>query len=70
MPTPLTCEGARVPRESPTLSREDNAAIDDMRREFDHKLCAMLQEGVETGEFAVDDVQLASLGIGGIVSWS
>jgi TetR/AcrR family transcriptional regulator, cholesterol catabolism regulator len=57
-------------REQKQLSREDNAAIDDMRREFDHKLCAMLQEGVETGEFAVDDVQLASLAIGGIVSWS
>ncbi len=57
-------------REQKQLSREDNEAIDSMRREFDHKLCAMLQDGVETGEFVVDDVQLASLAIGGIVSWS
>ncbi len=57
-------------REQKHLSREDSAAIDNMRREFDHKLCAILQQGVETGEFAIDDVQLASLAIGGIVSWS
>jgi hypothetical protein len=57
-------------REQKHLSREDSAAIDNMRREFDRKLGAMLQQGVETGEFSVDDVQLASLAIGGIVSWS
>ena len=30
----------------------------------------LLTEGVAAGEFIVDDVQLASLAIGGIVSWS
>ncbi len=57
-------------REQKQLSHADSAAIDNMRREFDHKLCAILQQGVDTGEFAVDDVRLASLAIGGIVSWS
>ena len=57
-------------REQKHLSHDDSAAIDNLRREFDHKLCAMLAQGVEAGEFAVDDVQLASLAIGGIVSWS
>ena len=57
-------------REQKHLSRKDSDAIDDMRREFDRKFCALLREGVASGEFVVDDVQIASLAIGGIVSWS
>lgn len=57
-------------REQKHLSREDSDAIDNMRREFDRKFCGLLNEGVATGEFVVDDVQMASLAIGGIVSWS
>ena len=57
-------------REEKHLSAEDSEAINDMRREFDRKFCALLTEGVASGEFVVDDVQLASLAIGGIVSWS
>ncbi len=57
-------------REQKHLSRKDSDAIDDMRREFDRKFCALLREGVAAGEFVVDDVQIASLAIGGIVSWS
>jgi AcrR family transcriptional regulator len=57
-------------REEKHLSEEDSEAINDMRREFDRKFVALLNEGVATGEFAVEDVQLASLAIGGIVSWS
>ena len=57
-------------REEKHLSPADGAAINDMRREFDRKFCALLNEGVASGEFVVDDVQLASLAIGGIVSWS
>ena len=57
-------------REQKHLSREDSEAIDNMRREFDRKFCGLLSEGVATGEFVVDDVQMASLAIGGIVSWS
>jgi AcrR family transcriptional regulator len=57
-------------REQKHLSREDSDAIDEMRREFDRKFCALLNEGVASGEFIVEDVQMASLAIGGIVSWS
>jgi len=57
-------------REEKELSPEDGEAINEMRREFDRKFCALLNEGVAAGEFVVDDVQLASLAIGGIVSWS
>ena len=57
-------------REQKHLSTEDSEAIDNMRREFDRKFCGLLNEGVATGEFVVDDVQMASLAIGGIVSWS
>lgn len=57
-------------REQKHLSKTDSTAIDNMRREFDRKFCALLNEGVASGEFSVDDVQLASLAIGGVVSWS
>ncbi len=57
-------------REQKHLSAKDSAAIDNLRREFDRKFCALLNEGVAAGEFVVDDVQMASLAIGGIVSWS
>ena len=57
-------------REQKHLSKENSDAIDDMRREFDRKFCALLNQGVVAGEFIVDDVQMASLAIGGIVSWS
>jgi TetR/AcrR family transcriptional regulator, cholesterol catabolism regulator len=57
-------------REQKHLSPGDAKAIDNMRREFDRKFCGLLNEGVATGEFVIDDVQMASLSIGGIVSWS
>ncbi len=57
-------------REQKHLAKKDSDAIDDMRREFDRKFSALLNEGVASGEFLVDDVQMASLAIGGIVSWS
>ena len=57
-------------REEKHLSADDSKSIKDMRREFDAKVCVLLTEGVAAGEFIVDDVQLASLAIGGIVSWS
>ena len=44
--------------------------IDNLRREFDHKFSALLEVGVAAGEFVVEDVQLTSLAIGGIVNWS
>ncbi len=57
-------------REEKHLLPEDGETINEMRREFDRKFCALLSEGVASGEFTVDDVQITSLAIGGIVSWS
>jgi TetR/AcrR family transcriptional regulator, cholesterol catabolism regulator len=57
-------------REEKHLSEESNVEIQKMRREFDRKFCALLERGVKDCEFKVDDVQLTSLAIGGIISWS
>ena len=57
-------------REEKHLSPEDRDFINEMRRDFDRKFCALLNEGVASGEFVVEDVHLTSLAIGGIVSWS
>lgn len=57
-------------REEKHLSPNDREAINGLRREFDRKFTALIDEGVAAGEFNVEDVQLASLAIGGIVSWS
>jgi AcrR family transcriptional regulator len=57
-------------REEKQLSTDSREAINQMRREFDRKFSALLKEGVGSGEFIVDDVQIASLAIGGIISWS
>ncbi len=43
--------------------------IDEMRGEFDRKLSALLQEGIEKGVFHTRDVGLATLAIGGMISW-
>jgi TetR/AcrR family transcriptional regulator, cholesterol catabolism regulator len=57
-------------REEKNLPAEDFVRISNMRRDFDAKLCALLEEGVEAGEFVIDDVPLAALAIGGMVSWA
>lgn len=57
-------------REEKHLSEEDAEAINNMRREFDRKLCDLLNQGIAAEEFIVEDVKLAALAIGGMVSWS
>lgn len=57
-------------REEKELDQSDRDAINRLRREFDHRLVALIQEGVTTGEFQVDDVHLTALSIGGIIGWS
>lgn len=57
-------------REEKELDPEDLGAINRLRREFDHRLAALLKEGQASGEFQMDDVQLAALAIGGVVGWS
>lgn len=57
-------------REEKNLAAADFKRISDMRRTFDAKLVALLNEGVAAGEFKVADTRMAALAIGGMVSWA
>lgn len=57
-------------REIKNLRPADLRRINDMRREFDHKLTKLLDQGVATGEFHLPDTRIAALAIGGMVSWA
>jgi AcrR family transcriptional regulator len=57
-------------REEKELKPEDREEINKMRRVFDHKLVALMEEGIAAKEFVVEDVHLAALAIVGIVGWS
>jgi len=56
-------------REDKYVPAAASKRIDEMRAEFDEKLAALLQEGMEQGIFRVDDVRLATLAVGGMISW-
>jgi TetR/AcrR family transcriptional regulator, cholesterol catabolism regulator len=57
-------------REEKHLSAADFKRISDLRREFDRKLNALLQEGCNAGAFHLKDCEMAALAIGGMVSWA
>jgi AcrR family transcriptional regulator len=57
-------------REEKNLLPQDFRRISAMRRDFDHKLSALLEAGVRSGEFRIADPRLAALAIGGMVSWA
>ena len=57
-------------REEKELDSEVVNSINQMRRDFDHRLEALIAQGVADGEFQVKDVNLAALAIIGIVAWS
>ena len=57
-------------REEKELAPEDRDSINALRRGFDRRFSALLEEGVASGEFTVDDVPLTALAIGGIVGWA
>ena len=56
-------------REDKYIPSTASDRIDKMRAEFDEKLAALLQEGLEQGIFKVDDVRLTTLAVGGMISW-
>ena len=72
METVLTHQAHAViySREEKELKPEDREEINKMRRLFDHKLVALMEEGVAAKEFVVEDVHLTALAIVGIVGWS
>ena len=57
-------------REEKELDPDVSKAINQMRRDFDHRLEAVLADGVVKGEFHLEDVNLAALAIVGIVAWA
>lgn len=57
-------------REDRELSPQDREGIYELRRAFDKRFDALLEEGVASGEFVVPDIQLTTLAIGGMVSWA
>jgi len=57
-------------REEKELAQKDRNAINALRRDFDHRLVELVNQGIAAGEFQVDDVQLTALAIGGIVGWA
>ena len=56
-------------REEKHVPPETARKIDAWREQIDHTLTTLLKEGVAAGEFEIDDVALASLAIGGLVTW-
>jgi AcrR family transcriptional regulator len=56
-------------REEGALEPDKAAEINRLKSEFDNQLAALLEEGVQTGEFVIPDVRLAALAIGGMISW-
>lgn len=56
-------------REEKHVPPESVRRIDTWRSSFDDKLSALLQAGNDAGEFKVQDVRLASLAIGGVITW-
>lgn len=57
-------------REEAFLDPEHVSVINDFKEQVDRALAGLLQEGVEAGEFKLQDVRTASLAIGGMISWS
>lgn len=57
-------------REEKNLAEADYQRISNMRREFDRKLVALLEAGVDAREFHLVDPPMAALAIGGLVSWA
>ena len=57
-------------REEKNLAADDARRIGEMRREFDAKLTKLLEKGIASGEFQLEDARMAALSIGGMVSWA
>lgn len=56
-------------REQQYVPAESAERISQMQGEFDQKLAAILRDGVDQGAFRIEDVKIATLAIGGMISW-
>lgn len=57
-------------REETELAPKDRELIRQLRRDFDRRVVALLEEGVGRGEFAIADVRVASFAIASMVGWA
>lgn len=57
-------------REEKNYPADDAVELNRRRKAFDHKLSALLKEGVAAGVFEIEDVRLTALAIGGMISWA
>jgi AcrR family transcriptional regulator len=56
-------------REEAFIPPEATLEINHLKGCFDAELAELIEAGVASGEFSVDDVRSASLAIGGMISW-
>jgi AcrR family transcriptional regulator len=56
-------------REEKNLQPEEARVIRNLRKAFDRRVGTLLAEGIECGEFTVDDISVTATTIGGIISW-
>ncbi len=56
-------------QESANMPVEALNSINELKREFDLELTQLIQEGIDAGEFTVEDPQIAGFAITGMISW-
>lgn len=56
-------------REMKNLARDDARRILNLRRDFDHLIASVVEDGEGRGQFKVADPGLAAVWIGGLLSW-
>lgn len=56
-------------REQQYLPESSARKVDRLRAEIDEMLAALIRQGIATGQFHVRDVGMATLAVGGMVSW-
>jgi AcrR family transcriptional regulator len=56
-------------REEKNLTESDARQIRELRSLFDHRVAELLEQGVRSGEFAIDQPGLTATTLGGMMSW-
>ncbi len=56
-------------REEMNLPPDKAREIRELRKSFDQRMAGLLREGLEAGEFGVEDLSVTATTIGGVLSW-
>jgi TetR/AcrR family transcriptional regulator, cholesterol catabolism regulator len=56
-------------REEASIPPESVRRINDLKGQFDNELAELIEAGVAAGEFRIADARMATLAIGGMMSW-